>query len=144
MGTYLRDHSKHASSWLKFTFYEQMASIGVELARAVRYSERHPDYKTNTQFHKVLELIDLTIEIAVEEKQHSRVRELLLARDTIVDYFVGSNEFDIDMDKTIKSFEMFAFHPLNPRYSAYYQQKRAELLEQIAQKKILEQNPQEK
>lgn len=76
--------------WLKLTLAQQLANVGAEVGRAINW--RKKDEKiSQLAFERALELLDLTIG---DEKNHkrSRLRELLLIRSSLVDYFMEDNE----------------------------------------------------
>ncbi len=73
--------------WLKLSFFEQMANIGSEIERTMKWGEERRDYSEKA-FERALELLDLTIDDA---KNRSRLRELLRVREALVDYFKFDN-----------------------------------------------------
>lgn len=86
-------HQNLASgSWQKYTFMEQMAHIGSEVARAINWRHKNnPDYSQQA-FFRALELIDLTI---ADPRNHTpaRLQELTRLREVLVDYFYSSNQY---------------------------------------------------
>ena len=73
--------------WIKLSFCEQMANIGSEVERAIRWRAKGNSEYSRLAFERLLELLDLTIEAA----KKSRLRELTRLRETLVDFFAGKN-----------------------------------------------------
>ncbi|MBU2495056.1 MAG: hypothetical protein KJ935_00925 [Candidatus Omnitrophica bacterium] len=79
-----------AGRWEKLSFAEQMANIGSEVERALNWkSKNNVDYSQKA-FERALELIDLTLE---NTKSFTRLKEIARAREALVDYFFGTNQF---------------------------------------------------
>lgn len=79
-----------AGRWNQLTFLEQLANIGSEVERALNWRARHhPDY-CQRALERALELIDLT---RADDRSPTRLRELGRAREAIVDFFAGTNEY---------------------------------------------------
>lgn len=76
--------------WRQMPVCEQMANIGSEVMRALKWRA-----KGNTQYSqkasaRALELIDLSLD---STRSYSRLKEFARLRETVVDYFYGSNQF---------------------------------------------------
>ena len=79
-----------AGKWNMLPFIEQMANIGSEVERALKWqSKNNPDY-CRKAFERALELLDITMESA---KGLARLKELARVREALVDYFSGTNQF---------------------------------------------------
>ncbi len=77
--------------WFKFTLFEQLANVGTDVDRAIRYRNNGDTPESKAAFERALELLDLTIE---DPKNHGhRLKELRIARMALVDYFMGNNEY---------------------------------------------------
>lgn len=76
--------------WNKLSFLEQMANIGSEVERALNWRAKHNVVYSQKAFERALELIDLSLD---QWTILSRLKELARTRETIVDYFFGTNEF---------------------------------------------------
>jgi len=73
--------------WFNFSLIEQMANVGAEIGRAIKWKSK--DKKLSVaSFERGLELLDLAIE---DPKNKKRIRELLLVREMLVDYFCFDN-----------------------------------------------------
>ena len=81
-------HKKLAKGgWHKLTFFEQMANIGSEVERAIKWKTKDNRNYSRLSFERVLELLDLTIDGA----KKSRLKELTRLREVLVDYFAYKN-----------------------------------------------------
>ena len=79
-----------AGRWNDLPFMEQMANIGSEVERALKWKEKNNIDYSMRAYERALELIDLTLEGA---RDFARLKELARVREAIVDYFSGSNQF---------------------------------------------------
>ena len=76
--------------WFQISFVEQMANIGSEVERALNWKTRNNPVYCQQAFERDLELIDLTVD---DKRNRSRLKELTRVRESIVDYFSGTNQF---------------------------------------------------
>ncbi len=84
-------HKELASGrWGRLSFMEQMANIGSEVVRALNWRSKNNTGYSRQAAERALELMDLTLENA---KGFARLKEVARARETIVDYFFGVNEY---------------------------------------------------
>lgn len=74
--------------WFKFTLFEQLANVGMDIERTIEWKDKNPEYSRQA-FERVLELLDLTI---ADPKNRKRLKELCRARYLLVDHFVFDNE----------------------------------------------------
>lgn len=76
--------------WHKLSFFMQMANIGAEVGRAVNWRAKDLQ-RSQAAFERGLELLDLTLS---DKKNHTggHVKELLLLRGILIDYFAENNE----------------------------------------------------
>ena len=92
--------------WFQFSLMEQLANIGVDVERTIRWRNKG-DLKTSNQaFERALELIDLTV--ADPKNRGPKLRELLRTREALVDYFVYDNKYQTTSEIWQKYF--FAFN----------------------------------
>jgi hypothetical protein len=75
--------------WFKFTLLEQLANIGMDIARTIEWREKNPEY-SHKAFERALELLDLTI---ADPKNRNRLKEICRARYLLVDHFMYDNEY---------------------------------------------------
>jgi hypothetical protein len=79
-----------AGRWKTLSFCEQMANVGSEVERTIRWKEKgNPDY-SGRAFVRALELIDLTI---ADEKNRKRLKEIVRVREVLADHFYFDNEY---------------------------------------------------
>ena len=76
--------------WSTLSFMEQMANIGSEVERALNWQAKHNADYSQKAYERALELVDLTLDCAISP---TRLKELARAREAIVDYFSGTNQF---------------------------------------------------
>lgn len=92
--------------WSQLSFIEQMANIGSEVERALNWQAKHNSAYCQKAFERSIELISLTMESA---KVFSRLKELARLREAIIDYFLGTNQFNFDEVSLRKYFSNFIF-----------------------------------
>jgi hypothetical protein len=97
-----------AEKWQAFSLVEQLANVGSEVERAVRWSQKgQADFCTKAVY-RGLELLDLTI---ADPRHSQRLKELTRLREALLDYFLGPNEFgssDIAWSRYFHAFGMAA------------------------------------
>ena len=99
--------------WFQLSFYEQMAHIGSEVARAISWRNKREEYSQRA-FERSLELFDLTV---MDSRNKKRLKELLRCRELWVDYIFGSNTYNQDERMWQKYFDAFANAASLRRYS---------------------------
>ncbi|MFA5777583.1 MAG: hypothetical protein WC906_04040 [Parcubacteria group bacterium] len=77
--------------WNSLSFLEQMANVGSEVERALKWKEKSNAEYSQLAFDRALELLDLTIS---DEKNRLRLKEILRLREMLADYFVFSNAYN--------------------------------------------------
>lgn len=91
--------------WQRLSFFEQMANIGSEIERAIKWKNKGNAEYSRMAFDRALELIDLTID---NEKSKSRLKELSRVREMLADHFVFDNEYS-STDKSWQNY-FYAFN----------------------------------
>ena len=91
--------------WNKLTFYEQMANVGSEVERTIKWREKNEGYSERA-FERALELLDLTID---DRKNLDRLKELTRLREALADYFVFDNSYESSDKSWHKYFFAFNF-----------------------------------
>lgn len=98
--------------WKQLSFVEQMANIGSEVERFLKWrSKNRPEYSRKA-FERALELIDLTLDA---NRQRGRLRELARVREALVGFADGSNEFQCSDGSWRKYFGCFFYAARRPR-----------------------------
>lgn len=100
-------HQQLASGrWHSMTFFEQMANIGSEVERAIKWRNKNNTEYCQMAFDRALELLDLTIS---DPKNRKHLKELLRLRETLADYFIFDNEYKSEDQKWQNYFYGFNF-----------------------------------
>ena len=77
-------HKNLASGrWNKMTLIEQMANVGSEVERLIKWRKKNSEY-SRLAFERALELLDLTI---TDPKNIKRLKEITRVRELLCDYF---------------------------------------------------------
>ena len=91
--------------WNSLSLCEQMANVGSEVERAIRWREKGNAQYSQMAFERALELLDLTI---ADEKNKKRLKELLRLRETLADYFAFENVYQ-SSDRSLQNY-FYAFN----------------------------------
>lgn len=91
--------------WQKLTFFQQMANVGAEMGRAIKWRRRNTDY-SRLALERMLELLDLTIDNA---SSRSRRKELMRLREVLADYFYFDNQYGSTDEQWEKYFLPFNY-----------------------------------
>ena len=98
--------------WRKLSLCEQLANVGSEISRALNWRNKgNPDYSREAVY-RALELLDFTLDsVAATESEYRycRLREIARVREAVVDFFMGSNQFDSTEALWRKYFDYFAY-----------------------------------
>ena len=79
-----------AGRWKSLSFCEQMANIGSEVERALIWHAKNNTAYSRNAFERALELVDLTLGTI---SGFPRLKEIARMRESMVDYFAGTNQF---------------------------------------------------
>lgn len=82
---------------------EQMANIGSEVFRAIKWKDKNKEYAQLANY-RALELIDLTI---LDPKNITNLKEITRARVLWLDFFVGDNQYYQTAEQWNKYFYAF-------------------------------------
>ena len=96
-----------AGRWQELSLVEQLGHVGSEISRAWRWTGRNPELAREA-LYRALELIDLTLDDARLRRSPARLREIARAREVVVDFFVGSNQYRSTGASLQKYFDAFA------------------------------------
>lgn len=84
-------HTNLASGrWKAMSLLEQLSNIGSEVDRAFHWKLKNNTASCYRSVERALELLDLSLESAQE---FPRLKELARTRETLVDYFYGTNQY---------------------------------------------------
>jgi hypothetical protein len=79
-----------AGRWFGRPLVEQLAHVGSEVERTIRWRDKGNAEFARRAFERALELLDLTI---ADVKHRSRLRELTRLREVLADYFWFDNRY---------------------------------------------------
>ena len=96
-----------AGRWQELSLLEQLGHVGSEISRALRWTARNPDL-AQAALYRALELIDLTLDDSRLRRSPARLREIARAREVVVDFFAGSNQYGSTGASLLKYFDAFA------------------------------------
>lgn len=92
--------------WFEIPFCEQMANIGMEVLRAIRWKNKNEKY-FNLSIERAIELIDLT---KMDPKNVKRLKEICRLKEVIIDYFWGENNFKSSDELWENYFNAFLYY----------------------------------
>lgn len=81
-------HTGLEDRWKQFTLIEQMANIGAEMGRTIKWKTKGNLEMSKNAFYRCLELLDLTIN---DKKNKKSLKEILRVREALVDFVIGEN-----------------------------------------------------
>ena len=96
-----------AGRWWQLSIAEQLGNIGSEISRAQRWSSTNAPL-AEAAFHRALELFDLTLDDPRHRRSVARLREIARAREVVVDFLYGSNQYDSTRSSLQKYFDAYA------------------------------------
>jgi hypothetical protein len=99
-----------AGRWQSLSFFEQMANVGSEVERTIKWKEKGNAEYSWMALERGLELLDLTIGDA---KNKTKLRELTRLREVLSDYFAFDNEYQSQDASLQKYFYAFNFAARN-------------------------------
>jgi hypothetical protein len=93
--------------WWDLSLSEQLGNVGSEISRASRWGSRNPD-RARGALYRALELLDLTLADPRQQRTPWRLREIARAREVVVDFFAGSNEYGSSASSLQRYFDAYA------------------------------------
>lgn len=96
-----------AGRWWQLSLFEQLGNIGSEVSRSVKWTGRN-DQLARGALERALELFDLTLADPRHLASAPRLREIARAREVVVDFFDGENEYQSTAANLQKYFDAFA------------------------------------
>lgn len=91
--------------WYALSKVEQMANIGSEIERAIKWKKKGNGEYANLANLRALELFDLTLG---DRRYGKGLKEVARARELWLDYFVGDNQYLQTEEQWKKYFLSFA------------------------------------
>lgn len=95
-----------AGLWQKMPIIEQLAHIGSEVGRALNWRAKGKPDSSRKAFNRALELVDLTIDGLSDLP---KLKEIMILRVVLKDYFLGKNEFGSTYALWRKYFSHFSY-----------------------------------
>lgn len=84
-------HKKLANGgWQTLTLIEQLANIGSEVERTIKWKNKGNTEYSRMAFERALELLDITI---ADPQNRKRLKELTRLREFLTDYFAFGNDY---------------------------------------------------
>ena len=96
-----------AGRWWDLSLAEQLGNIGSEISRASKWTHRN-DALARGALERALELFDLTLDDPRHRRSPARLREIARAREVVVDFFAGSNQYHSTAASLQKYFDAYA------------------------------------
>ncbi|MBI3400479.1 MAG: hypothetical protein HY048_03575 [Acidobacteria bacterium] len=93
--------------WRDLSLAEQFGHVGSEISRAIRWSTKNPE-TARAALYRGLELFDLMLDDPQHRRSVARLREIARAREVVVDFLAGSNEYGSTGPSLQKYFDHFA------------------------------------
>jgi hypothetical protein len=87
-------YQETAKKWANLSICEQMANIGAEVDRALRFKEKNT-HLSQAAFYRALELFDLTIG---DKKNLKRLKEICRVKEIFAEFYLGNNQYNFDVD----------------------------------------------
>ena len=97
-----------ASGWRRLSLAEQFGNVGSEISRAIRWLAKNPE-QSQSALYRGLELFDMMLDDPQHRGSVARLREIARAREVVVDFLAGSNEYGSTGASLQKYFDHFAF-----------------------------------
>lgn len=101
-----------AGRWWELSLAEQLGNVGSEVGRAVRWSSRSPGH-AQAALDRALELIDLTLDDPRHRRSVARLREIARAREVVLDFLAGPNQYASTGASLQKYFDAYALAARN-------------------------------
>jgi hypothetical protein len=92
--------------WFNLSLIEQLANIGADIERTIRWKQKGNAEYARTAFDRALDLIYLTVE---DPKNRGRLREILRTREALIDHFVYDNEYKTTDEQWQKYFYQYNY-----------------------------------
>src|SRR5437667_10129775 len=101
-----------AARWFALSLAEQLGNVGSEVGRAIRWTTKNPAL-ARSALYRALDLIDLTLDDPRHRQSVARLREIARAREVVIDFVDGSNEYGSTAASLTKYFDQFALAARN-------------------------------
>jgi hypothetical protein len=108
-------HTTISETWKNLSFPEQMANIGSEVERAIKWKEKNNQKFSQKAFFRALELFDLTLQniptsnIQSNNNSLPKITEISRSKETFADFFIGENIYNSTKENWQKYFKQFNY-----------------------------------
>lgn len=92
--------------WLKFSLMEQLANIGSDIERTIKWKENGNMEYSKAAFERALELLYYTVE---DPKNRRQLKEIVRSREALIDHFMYDNEYNTTDEQWQKYFYQFNY-----------------------------------
>jgi hypothetical protein len=101
--------SRHldVARWEGLSLAEQCGNVGSEISRAIRWTTKNPA-TAQAALYRGLELFDLMLADPQHRGSVGRLREIARAREVVVDFLAGTNEYGSTGPSLQRYFDQFA------------------------------------
>ena len=106
-----------AMRWHTFSVAQQLGNVGSEVSRALKWRTHDPRIAEGA-LHRALELIDLTLDDPRHRASIARLREICRAREVLLDFLIGTNQYGSTEATLQRYFDAFALAAANERARA--------------------------
>jgi hypothetical protein len=106
-------HQQASGKWKSLTFCEQMANIGSEIGRAIKWKEKSRAQLSRNALTRALELLDLTIQA---QTHRPGLKELTRTRELLVDHILYNNTYSTTKQNLNKYFLQFNLAARQPKH----------------------------
>jgi hypothetical protein len=79
--------------WFQLSLMEQLANVGMDIERTINWRRKGNQMASDAAFDRAIELLDFTIADPKHFKQGGTLKELLVVREALADYFLFDNEY---------------------------------------------------
>ena len=93
--------------WRALSLAQQLGNVGSEVGRALKWRSRNPTIAQGA-LERALELIDFTLDDPRHTSSVGRLREICRVRETMLDYFLGTNRYGWTEAALRRYFDAFA------------------------------------
>ena len=93
--------------WWTLSLAEQLGNVGSEVSRTFKWRGRNPQIAERA-LERALELIDLTLDDPRHRASFGRLREICRAREVLLDFVVGQNDYGSTEASLLRYFDAFA------------------------------------
>ncbi|MFQ5766950.1 MAG: hypothetical protein ACE5ID_03080 [Acidobacteriota bacterium] len=100
--------------WWTLTLAAQLGNVGSEVSRALKWRSRQPRIAQGAMA-RALELIDLTLDDPRHRSSLARLREICRAREVLLDFLAGPNQYGSTEVTLQRYFDAFAVAASKPR-----------------------------